>query len=251
MAVTEPRLTCQAFRDLPRQLLHAARHWSKADIYLAEWPPDSGSRVIIKDFSRRPRWFRTLIARHLLQREWHALQALEGIEGVPHAVARPDAHVLVQTYCGGQSARDISCSKLPPGVIARLEAIITQVHSRGVTNGDLHLNNVLIDKTGGVTLIDWSTASCFGCRRRGFKAWTFVEWCALDYRAIIKLKVLNAPHLVTPAEGAVLVHGQTPLYRAVKRLRRLADAVRRRRREPTIALQYRQYLQQHDLERDR
>jgi tRNA A-37 threonylcarbamoyl transferase component Bud32 len=235
-------MTRREFDALPLTLLHTGRHWSKADVLMGEWPPASGRKVVVKDFRPRALWFRVLAGRAMMRREWRALNALRDVSGVPQPVARPYPDTLVMAHHAGRAACDFDEGQLPGGVLDRLEKLMNDVHARGVTNGDLHLNNVLVDDAGNVTLIDWATASTFGRRPRGVKAKAFDEWCALDRRTIAKLKALNAPHLLTEDEGDALLHGGTRLYRFVKSFRHTFDRLRGRQRERTVQNKYEEYL---------
>ncbi|HVF10514.1 MAG TPA: RIO1 family regulatory kinase/ATPase [Abditibacteriaceae bacterium] len=240
------QLTRNELERLALQPLHQARNWSKADVYLAEWPPDSGQRVVVKDFKKRALWFRLLAGRHFLHREWKILRALSGMEGVPHPIARPDADAIVVEYCPGTPANRFADGTLPATALQRLSTLIEVLHARGVTHGDLHQHNILIADDGSLTLLDWATASQFGPRRRALKARLFDEWCTLDKRAVAKLKARHAPALLTGEERDILWQGGSGLYRAVKKVRhgvgKLRGANRERDRAAALAA-YRKILE--------
>ena len=219
-------LTRSVLERLPKTPLHTARNWSKAEVWLAEWPPDSGRRVVVKDFRSRPLWFRVMGARHTLQREWQAMVALDDLPVVPGAVARPDADVIVIEYRAGTPIKDFKRGTVSPAVLEQLETLITEMHRRGVTHGDLHGANILVDEQGTVSVIDWATASFFGDDPRGPKAASFAQWRALDERSLIKLKLLHAPQEISGRERQILMEGPSRLYRFVKRLRYLVAKLR-------------------------
>jgi len=216
---------------MPLEVLHPARNWSKADVFRGEWPPGSGRRVVVKDLRGRPLWFRLLYGRAVLNREWKALSALHGVPGVPEVIARPDADVIVIEFRSGMPAVEFSDGALPAEVVGRIEQAVRELHARGVTHGDLHRKNILVADDGTITLIDWATASFFGPRPRGAKAVSFAEWCALDDRAVAKVKARHAPELMTPREREIMLQGGSPLYRAVKQVRYVGERLRRRHRK--------------------
>lgn len=190
----------------------------------AEWPPNSGERVIIKDLRGRSLWFRLLYGRHVLRREWKVLRALSGVEGVPRVVGRPHPDVLVMEQVSGTSLAKIGAVQLEQETVARLENLMANLHARGVTHGDLHADNILIDDAGNVHLIDWATAH-LGGNRGGKASWLADEWRALDDRAVAKVKLMYAKHHVTENDLDIL-ENRSRAYRAVKSLRRGLNKVR-------------------------
>jgi serine/threonine protein kinase len=229
-----PRLSRAFLSQTPRRSLHRARNWSKAEVYEVEWPPASGRAVVVKDLKPLPAWFKLLAGRALLRREARALRALKSVDGVPDLVARVDADAIAMEKTPGQPLPEwLREAREGPEreaallrAIERVEELQARFHDRGVTHGDLHSDNILVDEKGNVALIDWATAGVFGPRPSGAKKWSFEEWRALDERALAKLKVLHAPDLVSPRERDLLVGGGSRLYRGVKSLRRLLDRAR-------------------------
>ena len=219
-------LTRAALERLPKTSLHTARNWSKADVWLAEWPEGAGRRVVIKDFRCRPLWFRVLGARYTLLREWQAMVALEDLPAVPSAVARPDADAIAIEYRAGTPIKNLARGTVSPAVLEQLEALLGEMHRRGVTHGDLHGDNILVDEQGAIAVIDWATASFFGDNPQGPKAASFAQWRALDERALIKLKLLHAPQEISGRERRILMEGPSRLYRFVKWLRYLVAKLR-------------------------
>lgn len=216
---TELKLTRRKVRKLERESIHRARNWSKADVSIAEWPKGSGYRVVVKDMSRLPLWFRTVAGRYLLWREWRALSALKGIKGIPQPVARPNADCIVMEFLEGQPIDSLSPWKISEDAVRRTAKVLGEVHARGVTHGDLHGYNILVTPDGEVGLIDWATACVFGKRRFGLKWFSFQEWRALDDRALAKVKITCTPYDVTEKDYDLLVNGSSPIYRFVTRLR--------------------------------
>ncbi len=221
-----PRLTRRKLQGLERESIHKARNWSKADVSIAEWPPKSGQRVVVKELKNRPLWFRILAGRYLLRREWRALCALNNVEGVPNPVARPDSDTIVMDFFPGRPLDSLKSWQLPDEVVPKVEALVTQIHELGVTHGDLHGYNVLVNEAGEITLIDWATAGIFGKRCYANKAFTFNEWKALDERAVAKIKILHSPTDITEKQHDILLNGGSRIYRFVKNFKRLRERLR-------------------------
>lgn len=215
----EQTITRRDFSRLNLTPLHVARNWSKADVLLGEWPPQSGQRVVVKDLKPRALWMRLIGGRYSQMREWRALEALQGLEGVPAPVALVDADCFVMEFRGGTPVKQFERGTLSPQVLDKVEALLSEMHRRGVTHGDLHGGNILVDEQGRVSLIDWATSSFFSDEPRGWKATSFANWRALDERALYKLKLLHAPGKLSPQEREALRSGPSGLYRFVKRVR--------------------------------
>lgn len=223
---TQPRLTRRKLAKLQRESIHEARNWSKADVSIAEWPPNSGQRVVIKELKNRPLWYRVLAGRYFLRREWKTLCALQDLKGVPSPVARPDSDTIVMEYHPGQPLDKLAWWDVPEDVVADIEELVEEIHGRGITHGDLHGYNVLVDEDGEITLIDWATASTFGERRGAAKSFTFDEWRALDDRALAKIKIVYAPTEITPTQHDLLLNGGSRIYRFVKNFKSVGERLR-------------------------
>jgi len=200
--------------------LHAPRNNSKAIVSLVQMEEASVQFIpfVVKDLRARSWLFRVLWGRRLLAREWKALAFLEGIDGVPAPLCLIDADAFAMSFCEGDSVLPLAPGELPACAVENLERLIQRVHALGVTHGDLHRDNILLDETGRVSVIDWATACVFGSSPHGLKAWTWREWQALDLRALAKIKARHAPHLLRPDERKRLENGGTALSRAVRRV---------------------------------
>ncbi len=207
--------TRREIEALPREALHVARNATKADVYKLEWPPASGEFAVLKDMKSRPAWFRLGAGRWFLLREYRALRTLSGIQGVPRALARPDADCILMEWRAGTPIMEWKMGEVPADSLETIAQIIAQSHARGVIHGDLHRSNVLLTPDGEVTLIDWATAGVFKNRRGAFKGFTFEEWKTLDIRAVAKLKARHAPESVSESEKEALLNG-SKIYRLVR-----------------------------------
>lgn len=220
------KLTRRKLEALPRESIHEARNWSKADVSVAQWPAGSGKRVVIKDLRRRPLWYRVLAGRYFMWREWRALCALKDLPGVPNPIARPLADVIVMEHKSGRQAEHINTYEMPDGASEKVQQLVSEMHRRGVTHGDLHGFNILIDEAGEVALIDWATACVFGKNPPGAKKLLFEEWKALDERALAKVKIIHDPISITPRERDLLLNGGSRVYRFFKNFKNGLEKLR-------------------------
>lgn len=134
------------------------------------------------------------IARALLRREARALQALDGMAGVPQlverarfvALASPDGvvphpdDVLVRSYVDGTPLH--RCTELPCDFFERLAELVRQLHARGVAHNDLHKEqNIVVGQGGAPHLIDFQLASVHSPDSR-----TLAKRAADDLRHVAK-----------------------------------------------------------------
>jgi nucleotide-binding universal stress UspA family protein len=216
--------TRRELEKLPLESLHVARNWSKADVTAGEIEENGQTlRFVVKDFGGRPLWYRLLGGRYFLRREWNALRAMDGVEGVPRAIARLDADAIVIGRLDGKRLDLYGHGDLPETVLQKLIAMVRTLHERGVTHGDLHLQNVLVTDDGQVGLIDWATASVYGPNLSGPRRWIFEELRALDVRSLAKIKVYLWRDLLTAEDIDLIKNGASRAYRAVKSLRRVRE----------------------------
>ena len=164
---------------------------------------------------KRPAWFRLGAGRWFLAREFRALRKLSGIEGVPRALARPDADCILMEWRAGTPIMEWKRDEVPAPALENIAQVVAKSHARGVIHGDLHRSNVLLTPEGEVTLIDWATASVFGPRRSAVKNFTFEEWRVLDVRAVAKLKARHAPESMSETEKDALLNGSN-IYRLIR-----------------------------------
>ncbi len=221
----ERKLTRAVLEQLPQRSLHRARNATKADVYAVAWPHEKHP-VVVKDMRRCALWFRVLAGRAFLRREMSALRLLADLASVPDLESRIDADAFAMQWHNGEKLSECDSARITPQVLDEIAALLGEVHARGVTHGDLHAHNILLDSSGQLCLIDWATACVFGNRRTRVKNWTFEEWRALDERALAKLRALHAPQTLNERERDLLVNGGSRAYRAVKASRRRLDKLR-------------------------
>ncbi len=184
--------------------------WNKADVRLVRL--DTGD-VAVKDWADKSapvRW----VGRLQLAREARAYERLHGCPGVPRYYGRLDRDAIMMEYVGG-----IRLPKVHhrmggvPRVAQRLEALLAEVHARGIIHGDLRSrDNFLVTAGGDLYVIDFASAAVF---REG-SLWhrlIFPRLKRAEQRALLKWKIALVPHEVSAAELAT--------HRRFKKLRRL------------------------------
>ncbi|MCD6060267.1 MAG: hypothetical protein K0S16_578 [Moraxellaceae bacterium] len=113
---------------------------------------------VVKDFASRPAWLRQTLGAWLIAREFAALKKLEGLEGVPGSVVRVDRFAFAYRHVEGLPLSCALMEKLPADFFQHLEALVEEVHRRGV----VHLNlgqgsNILVTPEQRPVILDFQT----------------------------------------------------------------------------------------------
>ena len=123
-----------------------------------------------------------LVARVLMRRERRALAELEGLAGVPGLVEAPDAvntpsslgwriaprDVLLRSFFAGEPLH--KARELPLDFFDRLDALVVELHTRGVCHNDLHKEqNIVVAPDGRPQLIDFQLASVHRGSTKSFR----------------------------------------------------------------------------------
>jgi tRNA A-37 threonylcarbamoyl transferase component Bud32 len=114
---------------------------------------------IFKDFSSRAFLVRQGIGRFLLQREVRALRRLEGIPGVPSRAFRVDAFAMAARFVPGRTLARVEAAQVSTDYLVALEALLGQVHARGLVHLDTRGGgNLLMTPVGTPGIIDFQAA---------------------------------------------------------------------------------------------
>lgn len=169
---------------------------------------DHGGRVaLLKSYDHTPWLFRWTIGRRLTRREAAAYRALAGIRGVPGLLERRGSTALVVELVDGRSCFACRPNEFDAAFFDRLTELLGHLRARGVLHGDIK-RNVIRGQDGHPWLVDFGAS--FGWLR--YLPWLrspLMELAArYDRRAVAKLKVIVAPHLLSDADRR---HIDTPL----------------------------------------
>lgn len=147
--------------DLERrgERIGEARNLSKAEVFLVK---DGERPLVVKTLARRPAISRGLLGGFLLRREGRMLARLEGTPGVPRLVGAT-ARTLVVEWAPGKTLFELRKRGISPETAERIEGVVRGVHERGFAHGDIGRRDVLVDRDGTVSLIDFATAVGPGC----------------------------------------------------------------------------------------
>lgn len=134
-----------------------------------------GGDWIFKDFSTRAFVVRQTVGRFLLGREVRALRRLEGLPGVPAQACRIDAFAMAARFVPGRALASVGDGEIDTDYLAALEALLRQVHARGLVHLDTRGGgNLLLGPDGAPGIIDFqaalSTRWMPGPLRRWFEA---------------------------------------------------------------------------------
>jgi hypothetical protein len=139
-------------------------HSYKADLSIVHADNED---LLLKDYRYKNGAWRDMLGVTATALEARALQALDGIEGVPQFRGRPDRFSVLMTYITARRA-----NPRDPGVqgnsefVHDLERVVREMHGRGVVHLDLkHRSNVLVSEDGRAVVIDFESALTFNTER--------------------------------------------------------------------------------------
>jgi hypothetical protein len=131
-----------------------------------------GSDWIFKDFSSRAFLVRQTIGRFLLGREVRALRRLQGIGGIPDRAFRVDAFAMAARFVPGRSLAGIDSAAIGTPYLLALEALLQQVHARGLVHLDTRGGgNLLMRPDGTPGIIDFQAALSTRWMPPGLRRW--------------------------------------------------------------------------------
>lgn len=172
--------------------------------------------AILKDQNGCDAAFARLLGPLLAWREARSLHRLHGIAGIPALRGRPDRRSVLIEYIPAVPITRAAHADWPVFFTA-LERLLDTMHDRGVAHCDLRSpNNTLVSEAGDPVLVDFVASVHQGRPWNPAGRWLFALFCRVDRKAVIKLKSIVAPELVTEAERPLLEH-RAPAHRALRR----------------------------------
>jgi hypothetical protein len=131
-----------------------------------------GAEWIFKDFGSRSFLVRQTVGRLLLGRELRALRRLQGIDGIPSDAFRVDAFAMAARFVPGRSLASIRHAQVSTEYLLALEALLQQVHARGLVHLDTRGGgNLLLRPDGAPGIIDFQAALSTRWMPRALRRW--------------------------------------------------------------------------------
>ena len=174
-----------------------------------------GTAAVLKDFSTARPLFRWTCGAYLAHREAAAYRRLAGVAGVPRLLGRLAPDGLLVTYAPGRNCLDAAGANFTPAFFDELRGLLRRVRARHVLHGDVK-RNVVRTPDGQPVLVDFGASLVvpWWLRPLGGALVRLAE--RYDERAVVKLKRLVAPQLLTRADEHVLAT-RLPFEQTVKR----------------------------------
>jgi hypothetical protein len=189
------------------QLAGAERHllrdgrFANARVERVHIGGSAGGDWIFKDFSSRAFLVRHTVGRFLLGREVRALRRLQGIDGVPGDAFRVDAFAMAARFVPGRPLADMPKGPVSTAYLLALEALLRQVHARGLVHLDTRGGgNLLLMPDGAPGIIDFQAALSTRWMPRGLRAW----FEAMDLSGVYKKWARWQPDTLGPERAASL-----------------------------------------------
>ena len=127
---------------------------------------------IFKDFSSRAFLVRHTVGRFLLGRELRALRQLDGLPGIPSQAFRIDALAMAARFVPGRPLSDMPKWPVATEYLLALEALLRQVHARGLVHLDTRGGgNLLIGPDDAPGIIDFQAALSTRWMPRALRRW--------------------------------------------------------------------------------
>lgn len=162
-----------------------------------------GKPAIVKDYRGRSLLARSIVGPSLVRREFRILRRLEGLPGVPRALAVLGGAALVVEYVEGRPFSKYQPGDMPGSVYQELCDIVRGMHARGVVHLDLRQKkNFLLTPDNHPCLLDFggAVAPGPGSILRAF----LPAMRRVDESALLKVKQRSFPHLLTDEDRAAL-----------------------------------------------
>ena len=154
-----------------------------------------GRPAVLKDYREKNPVTRSLLAPALVRREFSILRHLEGIPGIPRALAVLERRALLLEYIEGMTLNKFRAGELPDRVYERLCQTVRAMHERGVVHLDLRQKKNILIAGDKPWLVDFASA---------MKGRLSARLRAIDESALLKFKKRNWPHLLTDSDRQAL-----------------------------------------------
>jgi len=130
--------------------------WGNADLYIYE---QNHNAWVVKDFSYCPPAVYKTWGRFLVMREYHALNRLQGIRGIPRSPFLMDRYTLCYKYMPGQTLGETEPQMLDEGFFYKLEHLVKRIHARHTVHLDIrNRRNILVIDNKKPALLDFQSS---------------------------------------------------------------------------------------------
>lgn len=119
---------------------------------------EDGQLGVRKDFSASRGRLRRALGRIAVARECRAYTRLRGIAGIPRLLGIAGESTFLVEYVSGKPVCDVKLRHVLD-FVGQFEQLLTQMHSRGVTHGEIRFAHVLADGADRPWLVDFATAT--------------------------------------------------------------------------------------------
>lgn len=187
--------------NLQERVVHVLNHGRSRnpDVFLVE---TGAGVVVVKDFSPRAPWVRSLFGPWINRREIRAYRALEGLSAVPRLFGVLDAQAFVVEYRPGHYVNRGQATQVSPTFLDELKQAIEEMHARGVVHLDLrHRTNILLGRDGHPVLLDFASALVARPGSLCARLLRFLFGC-IDYWALEKWRERLTPPPASPSPPA-------------------------------------------------
>jgi tRNA A-37 threonylcarbamoyl transferase component Bud32 len=177
--------------------LHEGRSIAQANIELIEL---SGKKYILKDFSAKGHFVRNIWGRRIIAREARVYRRLQGIPGIPKVLKKLGDFAFIMELVEGDRIPHRRDSDLTPDFFKKLKKLISGMHKRGITHGDLRRKNILVGPGKQPWLIDFAGSFCL---KKGGNVLTraiFRRLKKVDEITVIKIQNHLLPGTLLPEE---------------------------------------------------
>ena len=190
-----------------------------------------GVAIGLKDYGSRPFLVRNTVGRLAARREAKAYSAAAGLSGLPGFYGRLGPFSIALSWVAATPLAERERGSVGGAVFDRLERIVAGLHDRGIAVGDIHHRDVLVGDDGSVHLVDLATSVVLGARPGFLRRALFERLRDQDRVALARLR---ARFTGLDEDAAVEAVGSKAVarYARWRRVRRIWDAVRGRRRAP-------------------
>ncbi len=202
-------------KDLKRcyvRRLHEARSVAQANIELIEI---GGHCFVLKDFYAHHPLVRAIWGRRIIAHEWRIYKRLAGIEGIPRIYKRLNDYAFIMEYVAGGRIPHRRDNDLTPKFFERLKRLVAEMHTRGITHGDLRRKNILVKPDEHPFLIDFASAFALKGHGNFITRALFRRLKKIDELTVLKLQAHLLPGTLTVDEERRLAH--TPWYLSLGR----------------------------------